>query len=152
MGRSGYSDDYDEDCAWLMVRDLLEQLTTLQAENEALKKILRASEQPALSEGQDLRADNEKAACEYPHCCCHECCAYCASASGKPYGGRDRAKKAAASEGEAVAAELRCEVTVKRCADYGCAHPGAQDVGPEWRCAACRAYEYLTAISENTNG
>lgn len=45
-----------------------------------------------------------------------------------------------------IADELRCDVTVKRCRDFGCADKGAQDVGPDYRCPSCRAYEYLSAL------
>ena len=47
------------------------------------------------------------------------------------------------SEAEVVARELRCYVTNDRCRDYGCRHDGATVMPADWRCAACKAYEFL---------
>jgi hypothetical protein len=45
-----------------------------------------------------------------------------------------------------LAEALRCAVTICRCADWGCAHPGATIMPPTWRCPACAVYWALVEL------
>lgn len=45
-----------------------------------------------------------------------------------------------------LAEDLRCTVTYGRCADWGCAHPGASIMPTGWRCPTCAVYWALTDL------
>ena len=56
----------------------------------------------------------------------------------------DRKMEEAIGKAQAIARELRCDVTCKRCLDFGCRHEGALDKDNlDYRCPSCAAYTFL---------
>lgn len=45
-----------------------------------------------------------------------------------------------------LAEELRCDVTINRCAEFGCATPGATIMPALWRCPTCAVYWALQQL------